>query len=154
MGASLDTFDNNTRSTWDSSAGSIVYSDQKIPGTLGLLRPDIAVINDSAKTCVIVDVVVTYENRKDALVAARIDKRRKYEVLRRHFEARGYRTAVDAYVVGTLGAMDPLNRRAIAALGIRPGYNVLMQRLVVSDVIKWARDIYTEHVSGVRQYLV
>ncbi|PAV72038.1 hypothetical protein WR25_22470 [Diploscapter pachys] len=58
-----------------------------------------------------------------------------------------------AYVVGTLGSMDPLNRRAVAALSINATYNRLMQRLIVSDVIKWARDIHTEHVSGVRQYV-
>ncbi|PAV78293.1 hypothetical protein WR25_06735 [Diploscapter pachys] len=150
--ASLDIFDNNTGSTWDSSAGSIVYNDQKIPGTPGLLRPDIAIIDNAAKSCVIVDVVVTYENRKDALVAARMDKIRKYEVLKLHFERLGYRTTLDAYVVGTLGSMDPLNRRAVAALNINATYNRLMQKLVVSDVIKWARDVYTEHVSGVRQY--
>jgi len=136
------------------SPGSVVYSDQKIPGTPGLLRPDIAIIDDAAKSCTVIDVVVTYENRKDAMVAARMDKIRKYDVLKQHFEALGYRTTVDAYVVGTLGSMDPLNRRAIAALNVNPVYNRLMQRLVVSDVIKWARDIYTEHVSGVRQYHV
>ena len=147
--ASPATFVSSTISTSDSSAGSIVYNDQKIPETPGLLRPDIA-----AKFCAIVDVVVSYENRKDALVAARMDKQRKYDVLKQHFEAFGYRTTVDAYVVGTLGSMDPLNRRALTALNVNPVYNRLMQRLVVSDVIKWARDIYTEHVSGVRQYHV
>ncbi|PAV86849.1 hypothetical protein WR25_18551 [Diploscapter pachys] len=128
--------------------------DRKVPGTPGLLRPDIAIIDDAAKSCTVIDVVVTYENRKDALVAARMDKIRKYDVLKQHFEALGYRTTVDAYVVGALGSMDPLNRRAIAALNVNPVYNRLMQKLIVSDVIKWARDVYTEHVSGVRQYHV
>ncbi|KYN32598.1 hypothetical protein ALC56_13079 [Trachymyrmex septentrionalis] len=29
----------------------------------------------------------------------------------------------------------------------------MMRRLVVSDTIRWSRDIYVEHVSGIRQYL-
>ena len=136
------------------SPRSVVYSDQKVPGTPSTLRPDIVIINDAAKSCVIVDVVITYENRKDALVAARMDKIRKYDGLRQHFEQRGYHTTLDAYVVGALGSMDPLNRRAAAAININASYNRLMQKLVVSDVIKWARDIYVEHVTGVRQYLV
>ncbi|KYN21284.1 hypothetical protein ALC57_06383 [Trachymyrmex cornetzi] len=29
----------------------------------------------------------------------------------------------------------------------------MMRRLIVSDTIRWSRDIYVEHVSGTRQYL-
>ncbi|KYN40908.1 hypothetical protein ALC56_04799 [Trachymyrmex septentrionalis] len=29
----------------------------------------------------------------------------------------------------------------------------MMRRLVVSDTIRWSRDIYVKHVSGIRQYL-
>jgi len=32
-------------------------------------------------------------------------------------------------------------------------YAAMMRRLIVSDTISWSRDIYVEHVSGIRQYL-
>lgn len=32
------------------------------------------------------------------------------------------------------------------------GYCHLMRRLMCTDAIRWSRDIYVEHVTGVRQY--
>src|SRR5436190_24370784 len=64
----------------------------------------------------------------------------------------GYRVVVTAFVVGTLGSWDPANEAVLRLLRIGNAYGSMMRRLVVSDSIRWSRDIYVEHVSGVRQY--
>jgi len=38
-------------------------------------------------------------------------------------------------------------------LRIDSQYAAAMRRLIVSDTIRWSRDIYVGHVSGIRQYL-
>ncbi|CAI4225282.1 unnamed protein product [Auanema sp. JU1783] len=124
---------------------------QPITG-ISTLRLDIILIDDRNKTCAIVDVVVSYENRSLALWKARADKETKYAPIKEAFERKGYNTSVEAYVVGALGTMDPLNGGALKSLGDNHEYNKLMEKLIVSDVIRWARDIYVEHVTGRRQY--
>ncbi|KAG8304506.1 hypothetical protein J6590_092109 [Homalodisca vitripennis] len=56
----------------------------------------------------------------------------------RLLSAWGYRTSVDAFVVGRLG----VDRRRDSALAQR----------YVSEAIKWSRDKYVEHITGVKQY--
>ena len=58
-----------------------------------------------------------------------------------------------AFVVGALGSWDPRNEAMLRLLRVGNQYAAMMRRLIVSDTISWSRDIYVEHVSGIRQYL-
>ncbi|EMP28244.1 Tetratricopeptide repeat protein 34 [Chelonia mydas] len=59
---------------------------------------------------------------------------------------------MDALIVGALGAWDPCNECVLRTCGIGRQYAQLMQHLMVSDTIRWSRDIYIEHITGHRQY--
>ena len=123
-----------------------------VDGGVEALRPDIVVTHEPSKTIHIVDVAVPFENTSDALVAARMGKINKYQPLADSLRGRGYTVRVDAFIVGSLGAWDPANEPVISELRISQRYAALMRRLMVSETIAWSRDMYVEHVSGVRQY--
>jgi hypothetical protein len=103
---------------------------------------------------VIVDVAVAFENRYEAFERIRHEKIRKYEPIANHFRMRGWDVKLDAVVVGALGSWDPANEPALKALRISPRYCKMMRRFIVSDTIRWSRDMYVEHVTGRRQYIV
>ncbi|KAK3918817.1 Retrovirus-related Pol polyprotein from type-1 retrotransposable element R2 [Frankliniella fusca] len=71
-----------------------------------------------------------------------------YEAL----QQQGFETVVDAVVVGSLGSWDPSNESSMALLGIPEKRRKTVKKLIISDVIRWSRDIYVEHVSRARQY--
>ncbi|XP_048514042.1 uncharacterized protein LOC125501691 [Athalia rosae] len=123
-----------------------------VDGDLGALRPDIVVRHEPSKSIVIVDVTVPFENTYSAFEEARGRKIEKYKPLADALHGDGYKVAVSAIVVGALGSWDPKNEQVINMLRIGKKYAGLMRRLIVSETIKWSRDIYVEHVSGVRQY--
>ncbi|KZC09199.1 hypothetical protein WN55_00935 [Dufourea novaeangliae] len=100
----------------------------------------------------IVDVTVPFENTDIALEQARARKIIKYKPLADELHGQGYSVVVSAIVVGALGTWDPGNEPVLRLLGVSSRYANLMRRLIVSGTIKWSRDIYVEHVSGVRQY--
>uniref|UniRef100_A0A7E4VI97 Reverse transcriptase domain-containing protein n=1 Tax=Panagrellus redivivus TaxID=6233 RepID=A0A7E4VI97_PANRE len=129
-----------------------VLSNQPIPECDSNLRPDIVLINDTSKLLTIIDVTIPFENGPDAFKKAREAKKEKYKDIETHFKKAGYKTFNDAFIIGSLGAYDPANEACIRRLGIPHKYAVLMKRLMVSDVIKWSRDLYVEHVTGIRQY--
>ncbi|EMP28674.1 Sialin [Chelonia mydas] len=66
--------------------------------------------------------------------------------------AKGYKMQMDALIVGALGTWDLCNERVLQTCGIGQRYARLMRRLMVSDTIRWSRDIYIEHITGHRQY--
>ncbi|XP_011697324.1 PREDICTED: uncharacterized protein LOC105455589 [Wasmannia auropunctata] len=121
-------------------------------GELGELRPDLVVRHEQSKSVVICDVTVPFENRWQAFEEARARKIAKYSPLAEELQRRGYRVVVTAFVVGALGSWDPRNEAVLRLLRIGNQYASMMRRLVVSDAIRWSRDIYVEHVSGIRQY--
>lgn len=123
-----------------------------IDGDLGELRPDLVVRHEPSKSVVICDVTVPFENRLVAFEEARARKLAKYAPLAEALHSRGYRVVVTAIVVGALGSWDPRNDAVLSLLRVGSAYGALMRRLIVSDTIRWSRDIYVEHVSGVRQY--
>uniref|UniRef100_A0A7E4VQ24 LAGLIDADG_2 domain-containing protein n=1 Tax=Panagrellus redivivus TaxID=6233 RepID=A0A7E4VQ24_PANRE len=84
--------------------------------------------------------------------AARKRKKEKYKEIELHFKNRGFKTFNEAFIIGSLGSYDPANEVCLRRLKISHKYAVLMKRLMVSDVIRWSRDIYVERVSGIRQY--
>ncbi|KAL6418153.1 hypothetical protein ACFW04_012305 [Cataglyphis niger] len=123
-----------------------------IDGELGELRPDLVIRNERTKCVVICDVTIPFENRWEAFDEARARKVAKYSPLAEELQRRGYRVVVTAFVVGALGSWDPRNEAVLRVLRIGNAYASMMRRLIVSDTIRWSRDIYVEHVSGVRQY--
>ncbi|KAH1178082.1 hypothetical protein KIL84_011784 [Mauremys mutica] len=123
-----------------------------IPGTDSPLRPDIVITDEDRKKIILVDVTIPFENRTMAFRQARARKLEKYAPLADTLRAKGYEVYTDALIVGALGAWDPLNERVLRTCGVGRRYAWLMRCLMVSDAIRWSRDIYTEHVTGHRQY--
>jgi hypothetical protein len=85
-----------------------------------------------------------FENRYAAFQTARHEKQRKYASIADHYK--------DAFIVGALGGWDPANELVINHLKLSHNYCRLMRKLMVSDAIRWSRDIYVEHLTSVRQY--
>ncbi|GBN77607.1 hypothetical protein AVEN_217872-1 [Araneus ventricosus] len=54
-------------------------------------------------------------------------------------------------VVGALGYWDPANDRFLSKF-MAKSYLKKMAKLCVSDNVRWARDIYVEHITGRRQF--
>ncbi|XP_023225569.1 uncharacterized protein LOC111626430 [Centruroides sculpturatus] len=131
--------------TFDHS-GLTVYVNQRIPDFPDNCRPDLVVLNQNPKTATIIDVATPFENGADAFVRAREDKVQKYEDLAAHFRRRGYDTYIDGFIVGALGGYDTANDAVLQRLGVRRNYAKLMRKLMVSDCIRWSRDIYTSHL--------
>lgn len=76
---------------------------------------------------------------------------REKSPLAEELQRRRYRVVVIAFVIGALGSWDPRNEARLLWVGNQ--YATMMRRLIVLDTIRWLRDIYVEHVSGIRQYL-
>lgn len=53
------------------------------------------------------------------------------------------------FIVGSLGSWDPRNEVFTKRI-CSHSYATLIRKLCVSDVIGYTRDIYTEHIGGVR----
>ncbi len=136
------------------SPGLLIREDRKVPFSDSPLRPDIVTINESKKELTIVDVAVIFENRYSEFQRARQQKIDKYTPLADSFRTRGWNVSLDAIVVGSLGSWDPANEPALKLLHIGTRYAKIMRRLIVSDTIRWSRDMYVEHITGVRQYPV
>ncbi|XP_023215163.1 uncharacterized protein LOC111617983 [Centruroides sculpturatus] len=122
------------------------YINQQIPGFESNCRPDLVVLNQNPKTATIVDVATPFENGADAFDRARAEKIRKYEELANHFRRQGYDTYIDAFVVGALGGYDTANDSVLQRLGVSRSYAKLMRKLMVSDCIRYSRDIYANHL--------
>ena len=117
-----------------------------IVGPAARLRPDIVVRDDTDKTVTIVDVAVPFENRRVAFTSKREEKLNKYAPLAQQLRQQGYRVNVEAFLVGSLGAWDIQNQRTLDLLQISPRYAGMMQQFMVSDTIRYSRDIYVEHL--------
>ncbi|XP_046683273.1 uncharacterized protein LOC124369322 [Homalodisca vitripennis] len=115
-------------------------------------RPDVVMIDAHNKIVKIVDIAVPYEDGWRAIEAARERKLDTYGPLARMLTAGGYRTSVDAFIVGSLGAWDSANWGTLARLGVHRRYGTSLSRRCVSEAIRWSRDIYVTHVSGVQQW--
>ncbi|KAF4517057.1 hypothetical protein B566_EDAN004677 [Ephemera danica] len=123
-----------------------------VPGIQDTGRPDLVVLNEAKKKAYIVDVAIPFENRPTAMAEARRIKKDKYSGTADRLRARGYEVEVDALVIGALGGWDPANEITLRMLKVNQKYALLMRRLMISDCIRWSRDMYVEHVTGTRQY--
>ena len=110
--------------------------------------------HDPSITVVIVDVIVPFEIFFAALEAASVEKVQKYQPLADTLRVRGYVVHVDGFVVCALGAWHPNNDGLASFLLVSSRYASLVRLLMVSEPIAWPRDMYVEHVSGIRQYSV
>ncbi|XP_060877122.1 uncharacterized protein LOC132949979 [Metopolophium dirhodum] len=112
------------------------------------LRPDLIIRKGS--TTLIIDATVPSENRIEAFKVAAAEKVAKYEELRKELaESFGGDVTVVPFIVGALGSWDPCNDDLVKKICSR-SYGSLLRKLCVSEVISFTRDIYTEHISGVR----
>ena len=132
----------------------VVRKDKAVPDCdfSSTLRPDIVWIDEAKKTMKIVDVAVTFENRYLSLEKIRATKIEKYAPIADEFRRKGWIVDLDAIVVGSLGGWDPANEATLRMLRISRWYLRLMRKLIVSDTIRWSRDIYVEHITGKRMY--
>ncbi|EMP36828.1 hypothetical protein UY3_05994 [Chelonia mydas] len=105
------------------------------------------VTDEDQKKIILIDVTVSFENRTPAFCEARAHKLEKNTPLADTLRAKGYEVQMDA-----LNAWDPCNQRVLRTCGIGQRYAWLMRRLMVSDTIRWSRDIYIEQITGHRQY--
>ncbi|EMP39297.1 hypothetical protein UY3_03470 [Chelonia mydas] len=76
----------------------------------------------------------------------------KYTPLADTLRAQGYEVQIQALIVGALGSWDPYNEPVLRACRVGRRYTRLMRQLMVSDTIRWSRDIYTERITGHCQY--
>ncbi|KYN00856.1 hypothetical protein ALC62_08348, partial [Cyphomyrmex costatus] len=127
----------------------VVRVNQRVEG----LRPDLAVRHEPSKSVVICNVTVPFENCWQAFDDARARKIAKYSSLAEELQRQGYHVVVTVFVVGALSSWNPRNEAVFKLLRVGAPYAAMMRRLIVSDTICWSRDIYVEHVSGIRQYL-
>ncbi|CAD1469438.1 unnamed protein product, partial [Heterotrigona itama] len=118
------------------------------PEDLAALRPDIVVTHEPSRTVVVVDVTVPFDNTFSALERARLARIEKYAPLAAALNRNGCAVYVNGFVVGALGAWHPHNEGHFPFARLA----ALMRRLMVSETIAWFRDIYIEHVTGIRQY--
>uniref|UniRef100_A0A7E4ZQ48 Restriction endonuclease n=1 Tax=Panagrellus redivivus TaxID=6233 RepID=A0A7E4ZQ48_PANRE len=128
-----------------------ILANQTVPGCDSNLRPDITVIDDKKGIATIIDVAIPFESSYSAFEDSRQRKKEMYVDIERILKEKGYKTFNDASIVCSLGSFDPANEACIRRLRVTPRYAALMKKLMVSDVIKWSRDIYVEHVTGIRQ---
>ena len=126
-----------------------VAIDQVVPGAPGEDRPDI-VVRDGGKA-LIIDVTCPFENGKSALSVADNRKKDKYSYLVDFFATRNISAKVYGFVVGALGGWFPGNEKVLNEIGMSMRYRTLFRKLCCSDVIKGSRNIYVEHLTGVRQ---
>ncbi|GBN45605.1 hypothetical protein AVEN_250960-1 [Araneus ventricosus] len=132
----------------ENSSAEILPVNQKIVKEYNL-RPDIVLKIDGK--IFILDVVCPFENRLDSFEKAKDEKRRKYQVLVDHFKQQNTVAEIIPIVVGALGTWDSENDRFLTKI-MSKSYLKKMSKICVSENIRWARDIYVEHVTGHRQF--
>ncbi|GFQ63839.1 uncharacterized protein TNCT_482991 [Trichonephila clavata] len=116
----------------------------------GGLRPDL--VAEVGGELFILDVTIPFENRRPAFNQARLRKVEKYRPLINFFKARGWnKVQIIPIIVGSLGAWDLENDGFLRKVATKSYLN-LLRKLCVSDCIRWSRDIYIQHLTGVQQY--
>ena len=101
----------------------------------------------------IIDVSIPFDNGDDALSTAAEAEVQKYQSTKQTLLDKGYTVvAILPFIVGALGTWYPQNEVVLNRLGIPERYRGLMRRFCCQDAIKGSRDIWTEHLTGHRQY--
>ena len=97
-------------------------------------------------TCSILDVAVSAENGPGSLEATHSGKIRKYQGVAASYRNAGYEVAVRGFVLGNLGSWSESNEASLTLLGVSPRYARLMRQLMVSETVRYGREMYIEHV--------
>ena len=105
------------------------------------LRPGLVVTNEVDRKVMFVDVAISFENRFEALEAARQEKMGKHQQLAYELREKGYTVDLNVLVVGSLGTWDPANEKTLQMLEIRGSSAERMRKLIVSETIRCSRDI-------------
>ncbi|GFQ96461.1 uncharacterized protein TNCT_256171 [Trichonephila clavata] len=114
------------------------------------LRPDL-VAHVGDELCIL-DVTIPFENRRPAFHQARLRKIEKYRPLTEFSKQYGWKkVSIVPIVVGSLGAWDPENDVFLKKVATKSYLN-LLRKLCVSDCIRWSRDIFIQHLTGIQQY--
>ncbi|XP_064462366.1 uncharacterized protein LOC135372837 [Ornithodoros turicata] len=109
------------------------------------LRPDLVLCRGEA--ALVLDITIPFDNRYEALSAARAEKHSKCAVLKQYYRRRFSQVSVEAIVLGALGSWDLENDKLMKKL-CNKSYMRLFKKLCVSDVMASSRDTYVEHVTG------
>ncbi|KAE9078720.1 hypothetical protein PF007_g23734 [Phytophthora fragariae] len=98
-----------------SKSTTALHLNQTVPEYTGAaLRPDIVLRNDTAKTMVIADLAVTFEDQAAGALHSSLQlshdyKTRKYQPIVAELQYKGWRVQTAAIVYGTLGSVQPSN---------------------------------------------
>ena len=128
-----------------------VTLDKHVPGDIPRLRPDI--VHYEGDEATIIDVSIPFDNGENALSTAAEAKVQKYKSTKQALLEKSYTDVVILpFIVGALGSWYPQNEMVLNRLGISKGCRGLMRRFCCQDAIKGSRNIWTEHLTGHRQY--
>nr|XP_045619587.1 uncharacterized protein LOC123771180 [Procambarus clarkii] len=143
--ALVDSQDNCLRTPLESNIRKSVCPKSSV------LKPDLVI--EKNNKLLIIDVTCSFESMGDAFADARTEKETKYADLAVEMRAlpRYNRVTVHAFIVGLLGSYDPLNEQLMKS-GVEEVLRNLQKAVCVSDVIRWSRMRYIEHITGARQY--
>lgn len=108
------------------------------------LRPDIVVKEENE--VLIVDVTCPFDNDVNALSDAAEHKFLKYQPLKEHFIARGFKCEIYPFVIGALGSWYKKNELLCSKLGMTRRYKSLFRKLCCSDAIQGSCHIYRLHL--------
>ncbi|GBN69625.1 Retrovirus-related Pol polyprotein from type-2 retrotransposable element R2DM [Araneus ventricosus] len=143
-----DNIQNRVLNAAQNSSAEIISVNKKIVKSINL-RPDIVMKLDNI--IYLVDITCPFENRIDGFEKAKQEKLRKYQVLIEHLLPQASAVEIVPIVVGAFGAWDPANDKFLLKI-MAKSYLKTLCKLCVSDNIRWARDIYVEHITGIRQF--
>ena len=128
-----------------------VTLDKHVPGDLPRIRPDIIHYNGDKAT--VIDVSIPFDNVENALSTAAETKVQKYRSTKQALMDKGFTDVVILpFIVGAVGTWFPQNEMVLNRLGVSKRWRGLMRRFCCQDAIKGSRDIWTEHLTGHRQY--
>ncbi|GBN58472.1 hypothetical protein AVEN_187350-1 [Araneus ventricosus] len=143
-----DNIQNRVLDAAKNSTAEIISVNNKIVKSINL-RPHIFMKLDII--IYLVDITCPFENRIDGFEKAKQEKIRKYQALIEHLLPQASAVEIVPIVVGALGAWDPANDKFLLKI-MAKFYLQTLSKLCVSDNIRWARDIYVEHITGHRQF--
>ena len=114
----------------------------------GELRPDIIIRNTTEKKIFVIDITCPTETRPESFENARVTKIQKYKAIHDHYQAQGFTVILDAFIIGSLGAYDPLNDDLLRELGIPYRMSRVMIRKMIGSCIEYSKNIFWHHIIG------
>ncbi len=102
---------------WQTLGARVARATLKHRSTLGLLRPDVVILN---------------EEQKKAFLRV---------------EGKGFRVCCDGFIVGSLGTWDPENDHLHREIGISRKYGTLFKKLCCRDAISGSYGVWTARSS-------